>query len=294
MSEDQHYKPLRPVKLPPDTRPAGQLGPVGNLAMLPVTSLVIDKRYQREIRQGGVANIVQIVEDFDWRRFGVVVVAAVGDGRYAVIDGQHRATAALLHPAVDLVPAYVVTADTATAASVFASLNGKRTAMTAGDLLHARAAAGEAMATELMALCRETGIVPLRAKSTVAGWKPGETMAVVALQSVFATHGPYVARAVFAALAHPRHAGAVKASAILALADIVAADKTWLHRKPGGVDLSGVLDGVRLADLLALAAGRAKAEGKPVRHVLRVSLEAALGVARRKAEAQPAETAEAA
>ena len=262
------FRPLAPFKLPADTRPARDLGERGHLAMLPVASLVIDGRYQREIRAGGRANILQMIEAFDWRRFGVLVVCSVGDGRYAVIDGQHRATAALMHPDINLVPAMVIEADVAAAAEAFASLNGKVTKITAGDVFHARVAAGEEFARQVADVAAGAGIKLLRTKATNGGWEPGETVAVAAVQTVVKLYGPSLTRRCLEALAQPRHAGNVRAAAILALTDIVAANPVWLDR-----DLVAIFGRVRLGDLINAASARATERRTTVRIVLLEMLE---------------------
>jgi len=143
--------------------------------------------------------------------------------------------------------------------------------MTVGDVFHARVASGEQAAGSLMQVCRDAGIVPLRSKATNAGWKPGETVAVAALERVLTTHGPDVVRPVLAALAQPRHAGAIKAMAIYALTDIVAADRDWLR-----CDLTRLLSRIRLADLVGEAGSKAKANHQPARQMLRAMLASAL------------------
>ncbi|MEP9354897.1 ParB N-terminal domain-containing protein [Xanthobacter sp. KR7-65] len=61
-----------------------------------VQKLVVDPEYQREMSRRGVSNVRRISENFDWSKFAPVIVAPVEGGRFAVVDGQHRTTAAML------------------------------------------------------------------------------------------------------------------------------------------------------------------------------------------------------
>src|SRR5437868_11859154 len=70
------------------------IGPAPDLRWLPIDRLVIDDSYQRPIAFAGRRNINAIANAFDWRRFSPVIVAPVEGGSYAIVDGQHRTTAA--------------------------------------------------------------------------------------------------------------------------------------------------------------------------------------------------------
>ncbi|MDP1628837.1 hypothetical protein [Parvibaculum sp.] len=69
-------------------------------------------------------------------------MSLLGGGRFAIIDGQHRATAALLHPAIREVPCWIVTADDAAQARAFVGINSAVTQMSPIQLYHAGVAAG--------------------------------------------------------------------------------------------------------------------------------------------------------
>jgi hypothetical protein len=88
--------------------------------------LVVDTEYQREIGRKGATNVMQIAEHFDWSKFAPVVVAPVEGGRFAIVDGQHRTTAAMLRE-IKEVPCQVVQADRAKQAAAYAAVNGNIT-----------------------------------------------------------------------------------------------------------------------------------------------------------------------
>ena len=70
-------------------------GPAPMLSWLPVEQFVVDDTYQREVGKRGRSNVQHIAEHFDWSKFAPVIVAPVEGGLYAIVDGQHRTTAAI-------------------------------------------------------------------------------------------------------------------------------------------------------------------------------------------------------
>ena|ERR1700686_5427879 len=71
-------------------------GPAPFLERIETEKLVVDTTYQREIGRCGAANVQQIAENFDWSKFAPVIVAPIEGGQFAIVDGQHRTTAATL------------------------------------------------------------------------------------------------------------------------------------------------------------------------------------------------------
>jgi len=68
---------------------------VADVAMVPVSDLVIDGDYQRDIKKNGLSVVRKIAADFSWGRFGCLIVCRHGKDSFKVIDGQHRAIAAI-------------------------------------------------------------------------------------------------------------------------------------------------------------------------------------------------------
>jgi len=91
--------------------------------------LLVDTEYQREIGRRGAVNVVQIAEHFDWSKFAPVIVAPVAGGHFAIVDGQHRTTAAMLRD-IKEVPCQLVQADRAKQAAAYAAVNGNVTKTT--------------------------------------------------------------------------------------------------------------------------------------------------------------------
>jgi hypothetical protein len=89
--------------------------------------------------------------------FGTVMVAALDDGRYAVMDGQHRTTAAALC-GIEKVPCQVVEALRGEQAKAFRAINSNTTRPLPVQLFHAAVVAGEEDALRIVDVCNKAGI----------------------------------------------------------------------------------------------------------------------------------------
>jgi len=134
------------------------LGRPPKLEWLSIKQLVIDPEYQREITLVGRKNIRRIVEQFNWSMFAPIMVAGVGANRYAIVDGQHRATAAAL-AGVDKVPCAIIEALRGEQAAAFRAINANTTKLHTVQLFHASVAAKEPDALKVLAVCKQAGIV---------------------------------------------------------------------------------------------------------------------------------------
>lgn len=112
------------------------------LIWVDIDDIIVDHNYQREIKPQVVARILR---EFSWPRFGALSLARQPDGKYAVVDGQHRLAAAKHHPRVSAVPAAVFQASgMIEEASVFLGINTTRTAVTTVERFWAGITAGDA------------------------------------------------------------------------------------------------------------------------------------------------------
>lgn len=127
------------------------------LEWLSISSLVIDPEYQREITPRGRANVRRIAIAFDWAMFSPVIVAPVGSGQFAIVDGQHRTTAAKLC-GIDRVPCVVIDVGKAIQAQAFKAINGNVTRMHTVHLHHASVAVALADQRKLDDVVRILGI----------------------------------------------------------------------------------------------------------------------------------------
>jgi len=177
----------KPVVALASPRPAGR---PPRLAFLPIAALRIDGSFQRELTPRGRSNILHIANDFNWARFTPLMVARVPGKQeiYSIIDGQHRATAALLR-GYELVPCAVVEAAAAEQAAIFAAVNGRVTPVTVLQLFKAARAAGEAWAKDVDAACAMAGLTALSYPKPRSTIRPFETMAIGTLRKLAGRFG---------------------------------------------------------------------------------------------------------
>lgn len=166
---------LKPVSR--DAGPAPEVGFVG------VADLIIDDRYQRAIERRGWANIQRIAANFDWSKFSPLMVARTDCGRFAIIDGQHRAHAAALI-GVERVPALISNLSPQEQASAFSWINGAVTSLTANQVFKAALAALEPWALQCDAVVSRAGcqLMPYTASSLAK--KPGQVFCIGAVRKL--------------------------------------------------------------------------------------------------------------
>lgn len=133
---------------------ADQQGPV--LLWVPLADLVIDERYQRALTGPGRRMIQRMADGWDWRLYQPILIAATGDGRHAVVDGQHRAHAAAVAGLATL-PAMVVPMTPVEQARAFVGVNRERIKLDGASVFRAELAAGQELAVEADRAVREAG-----------------------------------------------------------------------------------------------------------------------------------------
>lgn len=138
--------------------PPSSLGRPPKLEWLSIKQLVIDPEYQREITIVGRKNIRKIVEQFNWSMFAPIIVAGVGSNKFAIVDGQHRATAAALC-GVDRVPCQVIEALRGEQAAAFRAINANTTKLHTVQLFHAACAAKDEESLKVLEVCKRAGVV---------------------------------------------------------------------------------------------------------------------------------------
>ena len=174
-------------------------GAVPNLQWLAIADLVVDPAYQRTMTPWSRKHVEQIAEDFDWSLFSPVVAAPVVGGKFALIDGQHRSTAALLVGETH-VPAMVVIADRARQAKSFAAINGSTFKMTSMAVFKAALASGEPDHVRCAAIAAECGVRILTYPCAANRQQPGDTMAAASLMRAMVEHGEGALRLALTAL----------------------------------------------------------------------------------------------
>jgi len=169
--------------------PARDPGPEPHQEWLDISLLVIDPEYQREIGKDGRAAIERIAAGFEWSKFSPVIVSPVSLGRYAIIDGQHRTTAALLI-GIKQVPCYVIALDRAGQAASFAAINGSVTRITPWHVYRAALAAGEAWALQARSVAEAAGCKLMTSNKSASQKVGGEIYGVTTMREMIERYGP--------------------------------------------------------------------------------------------------------
>lgn len=260
------------LRAPPPPSP----GAAPMLQWIKIADLVVDPTYQRMVRDQGRKNVARIAANFRWSCFAPVVVAPVEGGRYAVVDGQHRTTAAALI-GVESVPCQVVIADQAEQALAFRAINGNVTKVSRMAMHAASVAAGEPEAVLLQQACEIAEVDLLRYPVEKSLQKPGQTMSVQAAAACLAQYGRDTLITALQCITQTSNnePGVLTSSVIRALCSLLDTHREW--RDAGG-QLLQAFDEIDVASLdeqaAPIAAGR---KGATRTTVLVELLEQALG-----------------
>lgn len=144
----------------------------------------VDGNYQREIKPALVAKILR---KFSWAKFGAIVLSRQPGGRFNVVEGQHRWKAATLHPAIEDVPAVIVTHDAlAGEADSFLAINRDRMSVTSVEQYWAGLTAGDDTALAISKVLQAAGcdVVP-----AAGAYKPNLTNSISAIDRCLKRYG---------------------------------------------------------------------------------------------------------
>lgn len=235
--------------------PPASFGRPPKLEWLAIRQLVIDPEYQREITGEGRGNVRRIAAKFNWSMFGTVVVAAVGANTYAIIDGQHRTTAAALC-GIEKVPCQIIEAVRSEQAAAFRAINGNVTKLNSMQLHHAAAAAGEDDARLLNDVCAKADCIILRYPKPWNIIQAGETMAVAALRRAIKKFGPDVTATALRCIrdSSDGNPGQLRVASIIGTSEVLADHPDWVER---GGELIEAFDNFDVGDALEQAAAAA-------------------------------------
>lgn len=164
------------------------IGPAPQLDWIAIHRLVVSDSYQRPITGAGRLNIRRIAERFQWSRFSPVIVAPIEGGRFAIIDGQHRTTAAAII-GIESVPCQIVLATPGEQAEAFTAINGAVTRVTRLALHRAAVAAGDPAALAIERVTTAAGVTVLSYPKSELNQEPGETMAIGAISDALRNYG---------------------------------------------------------------------------------------------------------
>ena len=135
---------------------------IPDVKMIPTDSIAIDYSYQRILTAKGRNNIKQIIANFNWVYFQPILVSPYTDksgvSSYVVIDGQHRAIAAFLHPQIKTIPAAIVHADFKDQAKVFWEINTHKVDLSNLEIFWAQYHSGIKWCASVVELIHSAGL----------------------------------------------------------------------------------------------------------------------------------------
>ncbi len=268
-----------------DIVPPSTFGRPVRLEWLSIASLVVDPAYQRDISNTGRKNVRRIANSFNWSMFTPVIVAPVGGSKFAIVDGQHRTTAAAL-VGMERVPCAIIEAVPHEQAAAFKAINGNVTKLSPMQLHHASVAAGDEGALHLSRICAAAGVVICRYPKPWDDIGVGETLSPVVIGRCVQRFGE---ECTILALRTIRYAaggmpGVLRAAIIYGTAEVLHDHKEWR-----GPTLAAAFDDLDLLTMLEEAAAIAvRIRGSSMTDQFEARLVAALETAfsRRRAVAQ--------
>jgi hypothetical protein len=221
---------MRPIDISGFKAPAASpdAGAAPMLQWIKIAEMVVDDAYQRPIYGAGRSNVARIAEGFCWSKFAPVIVAPVPGGQFAIIDGQHRTTAAALL-GIESVPCQVVVASPVEQAAAFKAINGQVTRIHSLALQHAAVAAGDPAAVEVQEVARAAGVEILRYPRVVERLEPGQTLALGSIAQALRTYGRDVVITALTCVTETANhrPGALSAAIIKALVALVGGNAEW-------------------------------------------------------------------
>lgn len=163
--------------------------------------LLVDDDYQRDLSERSLKLIRRIVSNWDWKRFKAPVAVWTEAG-FEAIDGQCTAIAAATHPDIEQIPVMIVEAsEKQDRAAAFIGHNRDRIAVTPAQLHVAAVAAGFDDAQAVDRVAKAASVTLLRQQAAAGHYKPGQTMAIGAIDWMIKLRGEQDAAKVLHVLA---------------------------------------------------------------------------------------------
>jgi hypothetical protein len=206
-------------------------GAVPMLQWMKIADLVVDPAYQRPILGKGRLNVARIARSFSWSCFSPVVVSPVEGGKFAIIDGQHRTTAAAIL-GIESVPCQIVIAVPEEQAAAFKAINATTTPISQMALHAAALLANEPQAIQIAHVCACADVELLRYPVAVDKQRPGQTMAAGAIGRCLKQYGEATLVAALQCVTRTSNnkTGALSARMIKALCAVLHGNRGWLDQ----------------------------------------------------------------
>lgn len=248
--------------------PADQPAPM--LDWVPISKIVMDDDYQRELKPNNWAAIKRIAANFHWSRFAPVLLAPIEGGLYSCIDGQHRAHAAAIC-GFERVPAMITTVSKAEQARAFVHVNGSQIRVSGHQVYRAALAAHEPWAVACCEAVEAAGCKLMFYNMSTKEKKPGQVFCIGLIRKLIeADKGAAVTAGLQAVRTYDRTRNvALYADYLLQpWLTAVAADVAFLT-----ADLVAVLNKRPPYTVIDAADRLAKAEGQPLALMRRQAFE---------------------
>jgi hypothetical protein len=239
---------MRPISTEGFERPkAASPGAVPMLQWLKIADLVVDPAYQRPIVGQGRRNVDRIAREFSWSCFATVVVSPVEGGKFAIIDGQHRTTAAAIL-GLETIPCQIVIAARDEQAAAFKAINGTVSPISQMALHAAALVAKEPWAIQIAHVCACAQVELLRYPVPTNKQAPGQTMAVGAIAQCLKRYGEATLITALQCVTQTANnqPGVLSARTIKALCDALHRDH---ERCEGGLALLEAFDSINLKSI---------------------------------------------
>jgi hypothetical protein len=253
------------------------------LRWLPIAELFVDPAYNRPILSKGRRTVERIARNFTWSCFAPVVVAAAEGGKFAIIDGLHRTTAAAL-VGFESVPCQIVTATREEQAVAFKVINRTTTPVSNTAFYAAGLVASESWAVRLAEVCVRAEVQLLRYPVPVDRQSTGQTMAIATLAQCLKRYGEETLITALQCVTQTTNnrPGALSARMIKALCAVLGGDPVL---RDSGLALLEAFDAIDLMALAGSASVDAVAKGiSPVQAIAnRIRAEVSRVVPRRAA-----------
>ncbi|MBW4708635.1 ParB N-terminal domain-containing protein [Roseobacter sp. YSTF-M11] len=159
--------------------------PQPSLKMVAIAELGIDTLYQRQMTATGRRAVQRIADEFDWTKFQPILVAPTELGKFAIVDGQHRASAAAL-VGLTAIPAMVVPMTLAQQALGFAAVNRDRIKIDGLGIYRAELAAGSQWAIDCQAAVEAGACQLATSNASSKSKKPGAIFAIGLIRKMVA------------------------------------------------------------------------------------------------------------
>jgi len=155
-------------------------GPRPELKWLDKNLFVVDHHYQRSTESRRSQEVIaKIATNFLWARFQPPTVMPGPKGKYIVIDGQHRISAAQKREDIKTVPVYIIAASSlADQARNFVAINQDRAALHPLTVHRALLAMGDPVAQKVKEVCEEADVTIARQPAMNGQTLPRETAAI--------------------------------------------------------------------------------------------------------------------